>query len=251
MSEGVVLELLELVRVLKQGEYAVADKVDGGLVPRDQEQEDHAEQLVLRELVTRLLRPHQRAHQVVSGVRALLLEEGVQVVSEGLHVRDEHLLQVFLGGIARDSGVGPLAEGVPVFCGHAEQLGYDGDRQGEGVVVDQVHLAPVLDRVQQPVGYRLHARAHSLDQARRESSGDQRPQALVVGWVHVEHVPAQRLHHRGYRRDLGELLGGESLAPVLYETRVFQDGQDVVVAGDQPHAPAIRQLDTVDRGVGA
>jgi hypothetical protein len=51
-------------------------------VARYQEQEDHTEQLVFREPVARLLRSNQRADEVVSGVRALLLEERAQVVRE-------------------------------------------------------------------------------------------------------------------------------------------------------------------------
>lgn len=59
------------------------------------------------------------------------------------------------------------------------------------------------------------------------------------GGLGVEHVLAQRLHDIGYGRDLGELLGGHDLAPILHEALVLEDGQDVFVAGDQPHASAV------------
>lgn len=44
-ERGVVFQLLELIGVLQQRQHAVADEVDGGFVPSDQQQEHHGEQL--------------------------------------------------------------------------------------------------------------------------------------------------------------------------------------------------------------
>jgi hypothetical protein len=108
-----------------------------------------------------------------------------------------------------------------------------------------------LHYVQQLVGDRLNARAHTIDQAGRERLLDQRTQPLVVGRVRVEHVPGEGLHHFRYRRYLDELFRGHGVAPILHETLVFQHGGDIFVAGNQPHAPTVGQRHAMDRGLGA
>ena len=45
--------------------------------------------------------------------------------------------------------------------GHAEHLGDDGRRDGQGVVADEVHAPPPAGRVEEVVGQRLDAAAAS------------------------------------------------------------------------------------------
>ena len=132
--------------------------------------------------------------------------------------------------------------------GHAQHLGDDGRRDGQGVVADEVHAPPPCGRGEQFVGQRLDAAAHLLDQAGRERPMHQGPQPRVVGRVEVEHVPLERPEHARDPGLLGGLLGGQGGRLVLDEAFVLQDRRHVVVAGDEPGRLPVRQGHAVDRG---
>jgi hypothetical protein len=58
-QRGIAAQPPEPIGMAQQGERAVADQVDGGLVPRDEEQDARGQQLDLAQAVARLLRGDQ------------------------------------------------------------------------------------------------------------------------------------------------------------------------------------------------
>ncbi len=126
-------------------------------MPRDDEEDDHAEELLLGEGVAAVLNLQERADEIVCGLRAPALEQLVQVGDELAHQRAE-LGERFGTQRGRHDSVRPAAEAVAIRERDAEQLRDHGDREREGIVVDEVHLAACLDRVDQLVGDLLHPR---------------------------------------------------------------------------------------------
>jgi hypothetical protein len=64
-----------LARAEQQRQRPAADQVDRGLVPRHQQQEDHAQQLTLAEPVTGVTRGDQPGQQVVGGAGPLVRDQ--------------------------------------------------------------------------------------------------------------------------------------------------------------------------------
>ena len=75
-------ELLQLVGVAQQGQHAIANEVRGGLIPRDQEQTQHDEEFVLRQLIAGFLGRHQRTDQIVPGFETPRLDDPAEIVVE-------------------------------------------------------------------------------------------------------------------------------------------------------------------------
>ena len=79
---------LHFAGMVEEGEGAVADQVHGRLVPGDQEQEDHCDELVFVEPLPRLFRRHESAHEVVAPHRAPQPDEPPDVTQERQGARD-------------------------------------------------------------------------------------------------------------------------------------------------------------------
>ena len=143
------------------------------------------------------------------------------------------------------------AEAILVGGRHAEELGDDGDRQGERVLGGEVHLAARLDGVEKLVGDRLDARAQLLDDLGRERLRDEAAQAAVILAVAVQHVVLDHLE-AGRRRLLRELLWRQREPRIADEPLVVeQHGGDVVVPRHEPdHRLAVDARLAEDRVVG-
>ncbi len=123
----------------EQREDRVRDQAHGRLVPRDDQQDHHAEELVLLQAVALLLGLEEGAHEVVARVGAALLEELGEVGEELLRVPEEQLDRV-LSQRGADEGVRPDAEAVSILGRDAEQLGDDDDREREREAVHEVRF---------------------------------------------------------------------------------------------------------------
>ena len=194
----------ELLGLLEQVHDRVPDQADRRLVPGHDQQHDRAEQLLLRQRVLRVARRQERADEIVARLGAPCGEEVGQVGDELAHLREE-LLQLVVLEHGGDDRVRPVLEAIVVGRRHAEHLGDHSDREREGVLGREVHLAPGLDRVEELVGDRLDPRPQLLDHLRRERLRHEPAQAAVILAVPVQHVVLDR-RDRGRRRLGGELL---------------------------------------------
>jgi len=110
-------QLGEPVGVTQQGEHGVADEVDGGLVPGDEQQEHHGHHLGLGEVGAVVGGGEQPGEHVLTGLGSAVGDEGAQV---GVHVggRGQDCLPSL--GAGEQDGVRPVPELVPVGDGDAE-----------------------------------------------------------------------------------------------------------------------------------
>jgi hypothetical protein len=193
---GVGRQPAALVRMTQQREHGVADQVGGRLVPRDQDQHAHREQLVRAQPIALDLGAHQRADQVLARPRAPLGDDAVE--------EDAHLRQTALRGGGRlgcedrgrlgegDQGLRPAQEVGSVATGDAEHFRDHGHRQGEGEVAHQVEVASLERAVQQRVRDLLDARQELLHHPRREGLVHQVAQPRVIGRIaHQHHAQAR------------------------------------------------------------
>src|SRR5260370_37575914 len=76
---GIGLEQRELIGIAVQRQQAVADQIDGGLVPGAEQQNDIGGQLLIRELAAIFLRVHQLRGQVVTRVAPAPFEQLLEI----------------------------------------------------------------------------------------------------------------------------------------------------------------------------
>jgi hypothetical protein len=170
----------------RKSEHGVADQVDGGLEPGQQQQQAERIQLRRRQLVA--FRGQQLTHDVVAGLMATVLEHLGQQPSElpvsldqAGHVRDG----LRSGEGAADRGA-VAGEGSAVGVRNPEEVGDDRDRQGRGQAGDQVPGTVGRDPVQEVVDHLLDPRAVPGDGVRSEGGRDEPAQPRVVRWVELE-----------------------------------------------------------------
>ena len=187
MSEGSARSAASSSEMREKRVDGIGDQAHRRLVTRDDEEHDHAVELVLGESVASVLGEDERADEVVGGLGASLREQIVEV-------RDE-LVPAALGDLPvlrrqrrHDDVARPRAEPLSILDRDAEQLRDDGDGERESEVVDELHAPALLDQVDQIVGDLLDARAELLDDARRERLRHEPPQATVVVAVLGEEV---------------------------------------------------------------
>ena len=183
----VAFERRALLGVHEQRERRVPDQADRRLVSRDDQERDHAAELLLGERVAAVLDCHERADEILAGRAPTLGEEREQVLDEG---GQRGVGPLCLGRRERRAHHRgrPLAKALAVGNGNAEQLGDHRDRQREGELRDEVHLAGGRDAVDQLVGDLLDPRPQPFDHARCERLRDEAAEAQVVFAVAVEHV---------------------------------------------------------------
>ena len=232
-------QALELVGVAEEGEGAVADEVHGRLVAGDVEEHHLLEELLVREHVAVLLGGEQAREKIVGQVVPLPLDDVEHELAHlGGGVEDgAHEVGVGDGLQGADERARPLPELLAVGRGHAQHLGDDGERQGEGVVGHELHVPGVGRPVERLVHQLLDTRAQVLDAAGGEGLGDELAQAGVVGRVPVEHRPGAALALTVAAEHLvGELVeqGWPGVGVLDAERRVAQEAQDVVVLEEQP-----------------
>ena len=194
---GLVAQALQLVRVLDQRQHALGDRVAGGLVAGDREQQEVDVVLVLGQRAAVDLGLDELRDDVVARALAPLVGE-LAAVLEHLQRRRVGERQVAVGlgdlGVDRELGVvlaeHPVAEldqVAVVGLRRAEHLGEDPHRQLRGDVVDELDLALLQRLVEHPVEELADALGEHAHGARGEVAVDDRPQRVVGRGVHVEH----------------------------------------------------------------
>ena len=115
------------------GEYA-----RGGLVPGDQQEEHHGEELLVTQRVAVLGGVQQVAGEVVGRIRSSFARQVVEIVHE-LHPGEHDLL--FGVDAPTQDRLGPCAEALLVGQRHSEHLGDDPHRDVAGVLLGGIDLA--------------------------------------------------------------------------------------------------------------
>ncbi|MGY4481491.1 hypothetical protein ACVWWR_000682 [Bradyrhizobium sp. LM3.2] len=132
-----------------------------------------------------------------------------------------------------------------MILGDAEHVADDGDRQAEGEVFDQVHVAAVDHGVDGLVDDLLDARPHVLDAAGGEGLHDETAQAGVVGRISLQHPVAHAAEDR-LLHDLLTIAALGTLDEILAEALVAHHEADIgVAAGDE--LAERRHVDRKDR----
>ena len=88
MSDRVVPQFVHLVGMFQQRQGTVADQVDGGFMPGDQQKKDHRQQFVFAQRVTGLLGLGQGAHQIVVRIGPPLPDDLADIANERPSARD-------------------------------------------------------------------------------------------------------------------------------------------------------------------
>ena len=207
-------ERLPLIAVTQQLLGAARQRVAGGLVAADQDQQCLEHDLVIRHPLALDLGVDQNREQVVGRVGA--------TVGDHLHrergVGGERVHQLLDGQLVDRRGqsahqvVGPLQQLVALFGQHAEHVTDDRHRQRRGDVADEVALAALTHRVDQRVTQVLDGRHLVHDALAGEPGVDELAAQDVRRIVHVDHVGHPRLVRpdaAGGREQLRVALGVE------------------------------------------
>ena len=188
--------------------------------------------------VWRSPRPSAATMMLIKSSRGCYPAIGGEVREVAAHVRDR--LAHFNPRVVRaDNGIErhaerahPVAEHRLVGVVGAHHLGQHVDRKWKRDVLDQIHRAASLDRVEQVVDDLLDPRLQSVHDARRKKSGHQAAQASVVGRIAKNDRMLERLAHR-----LEAIVGRERIERVEIEGKkalVAQNAMTVGVAGRNP-----------------
>ena len=231
----------------QQRQGAVADEIDRRLVTGHQQQDAGREQLLLVQLVTRLLGGDERRQQVAARRGAALGDEAPEVVGEGATRR--HAALTHLGvrrqqdrvEAARDVET-PALEALVVRHRDAQHLADHDDRQRIGELLDQIHRVVVVHLRQEAIDDLLDVRPEHLHHARGEGLAHETAQPGVIGRIAVQH--RQPESGRNGRPEAGRHKGRQRL---LGQARITQDRDHVFVAGQDPEA----QRAVVHRVLGA
>ncbi len=239
--------------VVEQRHETVADQVHAGLVAGEEQQEDHAGEFVVAQVVAVLVGLDQARDQLAVGFATAQRDEPVEEARQQrqagtpaqraahglvahLHEPDDAVVEVH-APLLRD----------------AEHLGDDEERQRHGEVVHQVdRAAAAAEIVEHVVDEPGDPGLHLVDRAWREGLGDEAAQATVGRVVDRDH----RLAH------LPDQLGRESAAEpeqrrrlrvfrVGGEARVLEHAHHVVVARHHPAGAAGRDARADHRRVPA
>ncbi len=117
----ILLQLLDLVGMLEQGQRAVPDEIDRRLVPGNEKEKDHCQKLVLTQLVACFFDLNQGAHEIVLRPGAARLHELADVAQEHHGARDgsDHSPARRIG---LDDDAGPAMELVAILDRNTEHL---------------------------------------------------------------------------------------------------------------------------------
>ncbi|MDP9609496.1 hypothetical protein JOF35_001773 [Streptomyces demainii] len=149
-----------------------------------------------------------------------------------------------------DHRAGPVPEVVLVLARHPEQIADRVDGEGEGELVDEVRLPPLLEGVDEPIGEDLDPGSERGHPARGERLRHQPPQPGVVRGIDIEQMCHQL--RAPFAGDADLALGvGRRAVPlgVLGEPGVGQRLPGIGVTGHQPGVDTAGQRGPVDRGV--
>ena len=228
--------------MVEQLDHRVADESGRGLVAGHQQQDEHADHLVVAQLRALDLGLHQPGEEILARSPAPFVGESREVLphladqasqlAQALRRRRHEEAVPEVG----DRGVGPRLELLAVLGRDTDDLGDDDDRQRIGERPHEVDLACVESPVDQLVGDLAHARLEAADDTRGEGLVHQAAQPRVLRRILAEHAR------------FGDLLRidtrwcGKTARPRL---RVLQDRLHVRVAEDGHD----RQLGVAEGGV--
>ena len=224
-----------LVGVLRQLHHAVADRVAGGLVAGDDEEDEEAAELLGAHAVAVDDRVHHHRGQVVGRVLQSVLAEGLGIGIDLEGDLDQVLERAAEVGVARTQDhVRPLEDLSLVGLGYAHHLADDLEGKGCGDRVHEVELATgvFLDHAVDD-GARLvaHVFLDPADLFRGETLRDDRAQAHVLRVVHRDHRAEELVQLDREVRDVGPATGTEQVGVAAHVP-------DVVVLGERPVAGA-------------
>ena len=228
-------------RVADEPQHAARDEVGGGLVPREEDEHEGVDDLVVAQV-----RPvaQQELGEVVAGRPAVLLHQGVEARRHRpRRPRRAAVLRLVRGvlDVAEHEApelVRPVLELLALVPGHPEELGDDDGRQRVGEVGDEVHPPLRPERVQELVHHRPHVRFEPGNVPREERVLHRPPELPMAGRV-VEHHPVRQ--GPGEERDVRVALAAAAvpLEPAHLldrQPRVEEGAAHVRVAGQDPAA---------------
>ena len=153
-------------------EKPIADQVYRRLVTGAEQQDDIGRQLLVRELVAVFLGLNQMRGEIVAGLAPAQLEQPLEILGHGQIVG----ILLFDFGFAERRQVEQTPasartgkEDLPVLLRDAEHVADHGDRQPEGEIRDEIHMAARLYAVDDLIDDLLNARAHVLDTPRNDN----------------------------------------------------------------------------------
>ena len=165
-------------------------RVTGGLVAADQDQQRLVKDLVIGELFTVDLGVDQDGEQVIGWLGATL-DDGLhgerRVAGESLH----HRLQCrLIGGCTQTAHqiVGPLQQCCAILRQHPEHVADDGHRQRRGEVANEIALAAFAHRIDERVAQRVDTGSLIGYPLAGEPGVHKLAPKQMCGIVHVDHV---------------------------------------------------------------
>src|SRR5882724_166194 len=226
----------QLARVLQERQDPVADQVDGRLVAGDEQEDARRDQLLLVELVARLLGGDERRQEIAARRGAALGDETAEVVADGAasgRAAPRHLRIGRQPDRVETAGdvEAPTLEALVIRDRDAQYLAddIDGDRVGE--LLDHVHRAHGLGARDEIVDDLPNAGPQPLDDTRRERLADEAPEPRVVRRIAIQHREPDSAGHLG-----AEAGGDERGQRLLDEAWITQHRRHVLVAGEHPEA---------------
>ena len=142
--------------MVQERHHAVADQVDRRLMAGNHEQKNHRQQFVIAQAIAGLASLDQGVSKSSRGWAWRTLISLRTITHERHHVRNE--LEFSPGRrLGGEDGIGPAVKLVPIASRHTQDLGDDGRRERQGVVVDQVHASVGLHSAQELIGQRLYS----------------------------------------------------------------------------------------------
>jgi hypothetical protein len=185
--------------VLHQRQDAIPDQRRRRLVPRDEEGDRGAEQLVHRELVAFCLGCDELRQDAAVGLGTLDRDELRQVrpsLDQHRLRGEQRRLSRLVAALEGQQVIGPATELRGVGARHSEDRRQDRHRQGEGELFDELGVSARLHQIEQLVDDRLDPWPHRLDRGRGERLEHETADAGVVRRVRVDEplglvVPAE------------------------------------------------------------
>ena len=207
------------------------------------QQHDHrADDLVVRQPAAVDSRLDERGHHVVTRVFAPFPDQLVNVLLKlrGSLVRRARSLERDLELVHLHHSVRPVEQVTVTVERHAEHAADDRDRVRLRVVVEELHLTRLGERLEQLAREIMRGLAQRLHASRRERRRNELPEARVIRRLEPEEAPALRVPERlpaRVQRGHADLFRRHHVTEVATEALVTQTAPDVLVPGDEPALP--------------
>ena len=247
---NVAAQEVVLVGVADEGQDAVAQQVNGGLVAGQEQKGGVGDDLVAAEDAFPLA-PGQDGYEVVLRVNDALLHQGSNVLDHLADALGEVLHAPGFAAAHVEQLFGYFADVRAVLLGHAHHFGDNEQRQGRGEVAHHVHAAPFLRLVQQVLDDVLHHGPPLFHRAGGEVAVHHLAHVEVGGTVVLDELAGLVFAHELVKAQVGVVDGGIGRTRVVLEHRrreqfvVAGEPDQVVVAGDYPQLVEFVPVDGV------